>query len=140
MLGKKYFQLINNIALVAVLFSSLAPTISQAFPFDGAPKPFIVEICSADGTKRIEASIIGGKTENQAQIPSQRDARLHAGHCAICCAGQTDSNLVALPIESSLFLTDAIVHQVVTFYTPPTTTHFFHSANLAQAPPQSVRI
>ncbi len=133
MLGRKYIQFINNIALVAVLFSALAPALSQAFPSsDGAPKPFTVEVCSADGEKLVEASIVGSNTESQSQTPAQRDVRIHAAHCALCV--DHNSTLTTPLADTSLFLTDA-AHQVVAFYTPPITQRFFQSANLAQAPP-----
>ena len=134
-MGRKYFQLINNMALVAVLFSSLAPTISHALVVDGGPKPLIVEICSADGTKRIEASFIGAKAENQAQMPSQRNVYLHASHCAICCAGQ-NSILLSLAIDTNLLLIEVDARQALALHSPSIVPVLFHSANPAQAPPR----
>lgn len=133
MLGRKYIQFINNIALVAVLFTALSPALSQAFTSsDGAPKPFTVEVCSADGKKLVEADIVGSNTENQSQAPAQRNVRLHAVHGALCV--DHNSALTTPLADTSLFLTDA-AHQVVAFYTPPIAQCFFQSANLAQAPP-----
>ena len=137
-MSRKYFQLINNIALVAVLFSLLVPTISQALIADGGPGPLVVEIYSTDGTKRIEASVIGAKAENQAPITSQRNVRLHAGHCAICCAGQ-NSILLSLAVDTNLFLIEVNARKALALYTPSIEPVLFHSANPAQVPPQLVK-
>ena len=137
-MSRKYFQLINNIALVAVLFSLLVPTISQVLIADGGLRPLAVEICSTDGTKRIEASVIGAKAENQAPIPSQRNVRLHAGHCATCCAGQ-NSILLSLAMDTNLFLIEVNARQALALHTPSIVSVLFHSANPAQAPHQFVK-
>ncbi len=125
--------------LIAVLLSTLSPAISQAFPIHGTPNPFIVSLCSAEGKKRIEAAIVGGKAETQPQIPSQKNVGTRVGHCSTGCAGHI-STLVTLAKYANLFLICASIHQSTVFYTPPRTTRFFQSANLAQAPPQSVSI
>lgn len=74
----------NKIALVAMLFSFFSPALVQAHPASGAPKPFSVEICSADGAKRVDAVFFGVKAPMQSQLPTPRGEGVHKGHCPFC--------------------------------------------------------
>jgi len=75
MKNKAHSKLVNWIAILAILMSALAPTISQALTFKDSSKSFDVEICSVTGSKLIH--IVA--TDNQSN-----DHQFFAEHCPYC--------------------------------------------------------
>ena len=51
MLSKKLFSLMQKIALFAIVFASLAPSISHAIAAQNGTNNFTQEVCSASGKK-----------------------------------------------------------------------------------------
>ena len=70
----KYRKLIQWIAALAILLGALAPTVSQALSVSQSGKGFVVEICSANGSKMTQ--IIG---DDESSVPSAM-----GGHCPYC--------------------------------------------------------
>ena len=70
----KYRKLIHWIAALAILLGALAPAVSQALSVSQNGKGFVVEICSANGSKMTQ--VIG---DDEFSSPAVMD-----GHCPYC--------------------------------------------------------
>jgi hypothetical protein len=101
MLSKKLFRLIHKIALFAIVFASLAPTISHALqPNNGAA--FGQEICTSNGEK-ITIQVVTTKgqqlaTEFSAPFSGDKTPtgiQHHLQHCPFCANPSTDAALDA---------------------------------------------
>jgi len=77
-LKRSYQRLVGYLALTAVLFAALAPTLSHAFPVKPDSQALWQEICSAQGTRQIPATL-----DLQA-APKQQDQNKMAGHLEHC--------------------------------------------------------
>lgn len=70
----KHRKLIHWIAALAILLGALAPMVSQALSVSQNGKGFVVEICSANGSKMTQ--VIG---DDESSAPAVMD-----GHCPYC--------------------------------------------------------
>jgi len=70
-------RLIHWIAILAVLMSALAPTISQAIALNESGKGFVMQICSASGAKITQ--VIG----DNSSVPADQSATTDS-HCPYC--------------------------------------------------------
>lgn len=101
MLSKKLFYWVNKVALFAIVFASLAPSISHALSATNNTS-FAQEVCTTGGTKiTIQVLTTKGKqlatelpaqsTENKAPTGIQH----HLQHCPFCANPSTDAAIQA---------------------------------------------
>jgi hypothetical protein len=101
MLSKKLFRWVNKVALFAIVFASLAPSISHALQGNSGAA-FAQEICTTDG-KKITIQVITTKGQQLATELSQQPAsdktptgiQHHLQHCPFCANPSTDAALQA---------------------------------------------
>ncbi|MFM1911748.1 MAG: hypothetical protein RJB18_1139 [Pseudomonadota bacterium] len=94
-------RLTSWIAILAVVFASLAPSISHAFPAKNNQPTLLQELCSAQGAKRFIAVDLAVDTQ---KAPTQNQAAMHFEHCPYCA---THAGTVAIPATSiALFLAE----------------------------------
>jgi hypothetical protein len=100
MLSQKIFRLLNKIALIAIVFASLAPSISHALQANSGAG-FAQEICTANGEK-ITIQVVTTKGQQLAtELPAQKSEKQPAGiqhhlqHCPFCANPSTDAALEA---------------------------------------------
>lgn len=74
-------RLTSLIAIVAVVFASLVPSISHAFSAKDNRSAILQEICSSQGAKRF---IVVDLAVDMQKAPSQNQAALHFEHCPYC--------------------------------------------------------
>jgi Protein of unknown function (DUF2946) len=101
MLSKKLFRFIHKIALFAIVFASLAPTISHALESTNGVA-FGQEVCAANGQKiTIQVLTTKGQqlaTEFTAQTSNDKTPtgiQHHLQHCPFCANPSTDAALEA---------------------------------------------
>ncbi len=140
MLSKKLFLFIHKIALFAIVFASLAPSISHALAAQQGTNSFTQEVCSTNGKKiTIQVTTTKGQqfaaelsTKNTTEN-SPKSINHHLEHCPFCANPSTDAGLEAphAPIIAILEAEAqhiAVVSQVVL-------TRFSVLPPPAQAPP-----
>ncbi|MFA6178180.1 MAG: DUF2946 domain-containing protein [Candidatus Methylopumilus sp.] len=97
-LKKSYQRLVGYIALTAVLFAALAPTLAHAFPVKPDSQALWQEICSAQGTRQIPVTL------DLQTAPKQQDQNKMAGHLEHCPYCFTHAGSVGLlPVHSIVF-------------------------------------
>ena len=100
MLSQKLFRWVNKFALFAIVFASLAPSISHALAAANNTS-FAQEICTTSGTKiTIQVLTTKGKqlatelpaqlTENTNQDKAPTNIQHHFQHCPFCANPSTD--------------------------------------------------
>ena len=105
MLSQKLFCWVNKIALFAILFASLAPSISHALQANSGVG-FVQEVCTTSGTKiTIQVLTTKGKqlatelpaqfTENNNQDKAPTGIQHHLQHCPFCANQSTDAAIQA---------------------------------------------
>ena len=85
-------KLASWIALAAIVFSALAPTIAHAFPTKSTPQTLWQELCTAQGIKFVANNAISGpadklglQTQAQpVQDKTQDKMDMRYGHCLYC--------------------------------------------------------
>ena len=138
MLSKKLFLLLHNIALFAIVFASLAPSISYAIAAQNGNNSFIQEICSSSG-KKISIQVQTTKGQQLAidfaikQTPKPQNIAMHFEHCPFC-GGHFSA--AALPAGNSVMIAQlALTAQKVAEYAVPVFTSHTYVSPPAQAPP-----
>ena len=142
MLSQKLFRWVNKIALFAIVFASLAPSISHALAGTNNTS-FAQEICTTSGTKiTIQVLTTKGKqlatelpaqsTENKAPTNIQH----HLQHCPFCANPSTDAAIQAAhaPIVAMLTAQAQQIAASVQVATP----YFSTLPPPAQAPPSTL--
>jgi Protein of unknown function (DUF2946) len=121
---------VSWIAIAAMLFASLAPSISHAFAAKDASQTLWQEICSVQGAKQI-ASNLGNPTQNG---PEQNNMGMHFEHCPYCFS---HAGSVGLPAVAPITLFLAVLNspQAIEAYDSPVVQRFYQNANPPQAPP-----
>src|SRR5664279_3434408 len=98
-------RLASWIAIVAVMFSALAPTISYAFSSNSTPQTLWQELCTAQGTKLIANDAISKSIKQLASQfpiqPSQDKLGMHFEHCPYCFS---HAGSVGLPPATASFV------------------------------------
>jgi hypothetical protein len=97
MLSKKLFHLLHKIALFAIVFASLAPSISHALAAQSGVS-FAQEICSTGG-KKVTIQVITTKGQQLATEFGQQSSgekaptgiQHHLQHCPFCANPSTDA-------------------------------------------------
>lgn len=140
MLSKKLFQWMHKIAFFAIIFASVAPSISQAAVSQSTNNNFLQEICSSNG-KKIIIQVLTTKGQQLATELSvkQPDKSTPAGiehhllHCPFCSAGAAFAVLPSKPLEIITLL--EIIAQKLAIYTSPVVVSAFYVSPPSQAPP-----
>ena len=91
MFSKKIFKRINTVALFAIVFASLAPSISHALAAKQGINSFVQEICTTNG-ERITIQVMtsqGNKLDTQLDTEQKLPANSktfisHLNHCPFC--------------------------------------------------------
>jgi Protein of unknown function (DUF2946) len=99
MLSKKLFHWLNKIALFAIVFASLAPSISHALQANNGAG-FVQEVCTTSGEK-ITIQVLTTKGQQLAtELPAQTSQsksptgiQHHLQHCPFCANPSTDAAL-----------------------------------------------
>lgn len=101
MLSTKLFQWMHRIALFAIIFASLAPSISHALAGQQGINTFAQEICTTNGEIiTIQVMTTQGQqlsTELNADSETSSPAHLvqHLNHCPFCANPNTDNAIEA---------------------------------------------
>jgi hypothetical protein len=102
MLSQKLFSWINKVALFAIVFASLAPSISHALAAQQGTSTFAQEVCTTNGIKiTIQVLTTKGKqlaTELPAQSTESKapvNIQHHLQHCPFCANPSTDAAIQA---------------------------------------------
>jgi hypothetical protein len=101
MLSKKLFRWVNKIALFAIVFASLAPTVSHALAAQQGTNSFTQEVCNSAGQK-ITIQVVTTKgqqfaTELATKAADKAPANIghHLQHCPFCANPSTDAAIDA---------------------------------------------
>ncbi len=146
-LFRKLFRWSNKVALFAIIFASLAPSISHALAATNN-SGFAQEVCTTNGTKiTIQVLTTKGKqlatelpaqtTENKAnQDKTPVSIQHHLQHCPFCANPSTDAAIQAshAPIVAIL----AAQAQQIAVNSQVVVTHFSAFPPPAQAPPRFI--
>jgi hypothetical protein len=100
-------RLTSWIAMLAVIFASLAPSISHAFPTKNNQPTLLQELCSAQGAKRFIAVDLAVDTQKS---PSQNQAAMHFEHCPYCATHAGTVAITTTPIALFLAHMNATEH------------------------------
>jgi hypothetical protein len=124
-------RLASWIAIAAIVFSALAPTIAHAFPAKSTPQTLWQQLCTAQGTKLIQSTDVAG---DQQPIPAQNNASIHFEHCPYCFSHMGS---VGLPpaTASFVFVATGQIAQLAESYIAPVLPLYHQSAHPSQAPP-----
>lgn len=136
MLSQKIFKLISKIALYAIVFVSLAPSISHALAATNGTS-FAQEICTSNGQK-ISIQVITSQGQqlttefaiNKSEAP--KNITMHLAHCPFCSPAAV-AVLPSLQLEIIALL--EITAQKAARYTAPLVASRHYKSPPSQAPP-----
>lgn len=139
---KKIFSLMHKIALFAMVFASLAPSISHAVAAQNGTNSFTQEICSSTGkkisiqvqtTKGQQLSVDFALKQSPQESTQPKNIVTHLEHCPFC-----GGHFVAaeLPAGNSVIIAQlALAAQKIAEYAVPVFTSHTYVLPPAQAPP-----
>ena len=145
MLSKKLSRLINKLALVAIIFASIAPSISHAIAAQTGTS-FAQEICSSNG-KKITIQVLTTKGQQLATQLVAKDigAKLadkttptglqhHLQHCPFCGAAAAN---VVIPFSSTawIFMLAEQAKAINNNYATPFQPLYLQTTHPSRAPP-----
>jgi hypothetical protein len=130
-------RLVSLIALAAVLFASLAPTISHALESQSNATQngsLWQQVCSAQGIKTIPSVLAGINGKVSKQNDSQPSKMgMHFEHCPYCFS---HAGSVGLPASSAaLFLAEINAVEHIDIYASPLVVSYYSSSHPSRAPP-----
>jgi hypothetical protein len=138
MLSSVHQRFASWVAMLAIVFASLAPTLSHAIATESAPLTLWQEICTAQGTKFISSVV----TLSSEQVDKQQDSQSmqpHVGaleHCPFCF---NHAGAISLPPGNHvLFVAELNATHALDVYQSPAVQRYFQSAHLSRAPPFSL--
>ena len=138
MLSKKLFRLMHKIALFAIVFASLAPSVSHAIAAQNGTNSFIQEICSSGG-KKISIQVQTSKGQQLLvdfavkQSAQPKNIAMHLEHCPFC-AGHFAA--ATLPASNTVIIAQlALTAQKAAEYAEPVFASHSYVSPPAQAPP-----
>lgn len=148
MLSQKLFRWMHKIALFAIVFASLAPSISHALAAQQGLNTFAQEVCTSDGKKiTIQVATTQGRqlatefnTNQLSAKPSNNKTptgiQHHLQHCPFCANPSTDAAIQAphAPIVTLL----AMQAEKLSAVTPIVLSCFYTLPPPAQAPPSFI--
>ena len=142
MLSKKLFSLMHKVALFAIVFASLAPSISHAIAAQNGTNSFTQEICSSSGkkisiqvqtTKGQQLSVDFAFKQSPQESTQPKNIAMHLEHCPFC-GGHFSA--AALPASNSVIIAQlAATAQKVAEYAVPVFASHTYVSPPAQAPP-----
>jgi Protein of unknown function (DUF2946) len=140
MLSKKLFSWLHKIALFAIVFASLAPSVSHAIAAQNGTNSFTQEVCSASG-KTISIQVVTTKGQQLAvefavkSAPTPASIVMHLEHCPFC--GGHFSN-ATLPASNTIIIAQltATAQKAAEYAVPVFASHTYVSPP-AQAPPEA---
>ncbi|MDP3608889.1 MAG: DUF2946 domain-containing protein [Methylophilus sp.] len=139
MLSQKLFRWMQRIALIAMVFASLAPSVSHALAGQGSQASFMQEVCGTGGKKiYIQVVTTQGKQIQTALDfqPNQNPASLthHLNHCPFCSI-QLDV-VLDKPVNPAYVLYQvAQARLALVEYVSPVVSPVFQTAQPLRAPP-----
>jgi hypothetical protein len=140
MISKWLFKFINKVALISIIFASLAPSISHALAAQQGTSSFTQEVCSTNG-KKITIQVVTTKgqqfsaeftTKNTGET-APKSINHHLEHCPFCANPSTDAALEA-PHAPIIAILDAEAQQISAI-SQVVLTRFSVLPPPAQAPP-----
>ena len=138
MFSKKLFLLMHKIAFFAILFVSLAPSISHAIAAKNGINSFTQEICASNG-KKISIQVQTTKGQQLSvdfavkQSTQPKNIAMHLEHCPFC-GGHFSA--AALPASNTIMIAQlTAVAQKIAKYSAPVFTYHTYDSPPAQAPP-----
>lgn len=136
MLSKRLFLLINQIALFAIIFASVAPSISHAL-FAHKSNSYMQEVCTSSSSKvLIQVLTTTGKilaTEFVLSKSLPKKIAMHLEHCPFCSNGGAT---VSLPATNLLIIaTITAAAQQIAKYLSPIAVSQHYTTPQSQAPP-----
>ena len=146
MLSQKLFRWVNKVALFAIVFASLAPSISHALAAQTGTS-FAQEVCTTSGTKitiqvlttkgqQLATELPAQLTENTNQDKAPTNIQHHLQHCPFCANPSNDVAIQAAhaPIVAILTAQAQQIAASVQVATP----YFSTLPPPAQAPPNAL--
>lgn len=140
MFSQKIFKRVNTVALFAIVFASLAPSISHALAAKQGVNSFVQEICTANG-ETITIQVVtrqGNKLDTQLDTEQKLPANSktfisHLNHCPFC---SNPSVNIALEPPTTFVIAALQSHiEGVEFVAATVTKSFTTLPPPAQAPP-----
>jgi len=107
MLNRRHHRIANFLALFALVWGLVFPTLANAGV--GNTNSVWAEVCTANGVKRVQQSldVSGGIDQAQQGLKAtQAGHQYSAEHCALCCLGGS------LPAVAPLTLLDGVLLQL----------------------------
>ena len=142
MLSKKLFKLMHKIALFAIVFASLAPSISHAIAAQNGNNSFTQEVCSASGktisiqvqtTKGQQLSVDFALKQSPQQSTQPKNIAMHLEHCPFC-AGHFA--VATLPASNTVIIAQLVLTaQKAAEYAVPVFASHTYVLPPAHAPP-----
>jgi hypothetical protein len=143
MLSQKLFRLINKIALLAIVFASLAPSISHAIAVQNNTNNFLQEVCTSNGKKvTIQVTTTKGQqlaaefSVKKSSESAPKNVGMHLEHCPFCASPAIAATLPASNLEI-IALLEATAQNVAKYAAPVVVARHFKSPP-SQAPPQTL--
>ncbi|MGV3582376.1 MAG: DUF2946 domain-containing protein [Methylophilus sp.] len=140
MVSQKIFRWMHKVALFAIVFASLAPSISHALVRHHDAKGFLQEVCNASGQKfYIQVVTTQGQalqTVFDVESGSQHPISFghHMDHCPFCHAGVADIAIPSFNPAFELYLAQQMSQQRFDYHAPIVLV-FIQTAHLTRAPP-----
>ena len=138
MLPQKIFKLINKIALCAIVFASLAPSISHALAATNGTS-FAQEICTSNGQK-ISIQVIttqGQQLTMELSVKNDeqpaKNISMHLEHCPFCASHAVAAGMHSNHLEITARL--EITAQKAAKYAVPVLASRYYKTPPSQAPP-----
>lgn len=139
-LTQKILRGISKIALFAIVFASLAPSISHALAAQQGINGFAQAICTSNGkTITIQVQTSKGQQISTSLSADEKGSQspasvvLHLNHCPFCSNPNTSVGIVATPLPIITVLATQAQHLAVN--TQPVLSRFSVLPPPAQAPP-----
>lgn len=130
-------RFVSLIALAAVLFATLAPTISHALESQSNAAQsgsLWQQVCSAQGIKTIPSVLVSINGKSLKQNDSQPSKMgMHFEHCPYCFS---HAGSVGLPASTTaLFLAEINAVEHIDIYASPLVVAYYSNSHPSRAPP-----
>ncbi len=140
MLSKRLFRFVHSIALLAIVFASVAPSISHALAAQNNTNSFAQEVCTSTGEKVvIQVVTTKGKqlaTEFVVTKTAPKTMSMHLEHCPFCGSAATAAGL---PATNALIIAKlAATAQQLAEYSSPIVVSYSYVSPPSQAPPSTL--
>lgn len=140
MLSKRLFQFIHRIAFFAIVFASVAPSISHALAAQNNSNSFTQEVCTSNGAKVvIQVVTTKGKqlsTEFSVSKTLPKTMAMHLEHCPFCANGLANADLTT---SNTLIIAKlAATAQQIAPYAAPVVVSRPYVSPPSQAPPSTL--